>query len=639
MRRVGKVDPVQDDVREGMGVEGTAGIGEDGREQVPHPLQSDAMLDRRAHLLLAKGPFEDGDATSSDAESLGDRAVGVVGLVKDETEKDEVEGVILEGKLLGGRDPDVGARDVFRGRLDHGGVGVDAGGFQSAAGKALGEEPGADSHVEGAREAVAGKADIDDALDFEALDALRGSEAVGVASKTFFMHCFLHRLSSQSILKPFSYSIAHVWGCRPRWGALLIARRRAYTPLHMVEFIHTSDWHLGNPFSAFSDEQQRSLASARLEGVRALLDHARAEGVTLVLVAGDQIDNGELRDARVLLELFGLIGSYPDIEVVMIAGNHDPLTPTSVYRRVDASSYPGNLRFVQRPEVVDLPERGVRILAAPLDSRNGRTNPIVELVSREGGRGASNREAAGTGGAARGGATGTGGATRREDATARGAQAPVVVGLAHGSLELGEMMEGGDSFPVSPGLADESRLDYLALGDWHSYLRSGERTYYPGTHEPLAFGDDGGALRVRIAGPGARPEVRRIGSPIYRWLELERTLDDSGLPALLETLSEAAGGPARDHTLVRLLLDGYVSLERFKLLEERIAIADSQLFALFRGRTPSIRPSEEELRSLAGEGYMRRVVERLLELARGGDATADAALLRVHEFFRAAGGE
>jgi len=378
----------------------------------------------------------------------------------------------------------------------------------------------------------------------------------------------------------------------------------------MVELIHTSDWHLGNPFSAFGGSQREALSAARFEAIERLFTYAREQGVRLVLCAGDQIDNGELRDTKVLLRAFGVISSFPEIQVVMIAGNHDPYTPSSVYARVAAGSYPKNLMFVERPQVVELPDHGVRILAAPLTERHGRVNPIVDLCA-----------GLGTGDGDRGASEG-------------GEDTAVIIGLAHGSAAVSERLGGdSDAFPIPPRLAVEAGLDYLALGDWHSHLSLGERTYYPGTHEPLAFGDDAGSLHVGIEERGTIPTVKRIGSPIYRWEELNRTLRDENLEEALAELGQSADGGS---SVIRLVYDGFVSLEGYKRLEEQLTITEGIDFARFVERMPDIRPSTDELRAIASEGYMKQVVDKLLLLAEDGDRKADEALLRVYSYFSAA---
>lgn len=397
----------------------------------------------------------------------------------------------------------------------------------------------------------------------------------------------------------------------------------------MVEFIHTSDWHLGNPFSSFTEDEKQHLAEARFQAVDRIFAYAQREGIRLVLCAGDQIDSGELRDTSVLLRLFGIIARFPEIQVVMITGNHDPYTTGSIYTRVDAGSRPPNLRLLSKPEILELTELGARLYAAPLVKRHGRDNPIVELAAA--------------------GRTDT---PHGSQAASAAEPALVTIGLAHGSLAVSDTV-GGDSeaFPIPPAFAAEAGLDYLALGDWHSYLKSGDRTYYPGTHEPLAFGDDAGALHVRIGSPGARPEVKRIDTTVMQWREVSQSIADGSAESFLKGLSRPAeshgsdpaglgplfeeGAPAGSRTILKLTLRGYLSLERFKQLEEGLSMAEGSFFRVFREQMPSVRPSDEEIRGLEIEGYMERVLKKLIALGQEGNPTAEAAMVRMYEFFHA----
>ena len=61
------------------------------------------------------------------------------------------------------------------------------------------------------------------------------------------------------------------------------------------------------------------------------------------------------------------------------------------------------------------------------------------------------------------------------------------IGLAHGSVpeRLPEPSEAAN--PIALNRAERARLDYLALGDWHGYLKVGERTWYSRTPEPDRF--------------------------------------------------------------------------------------------------------------------------------------------------------
>src|SRR5690606_18796715 len=107
------------------------------------------------------------------------------------------------------------------------------------------------------------------------------------------------------------------------------------------------------------------------------------------------------------------------------------------------------------------------------------------------------------------------------------------VGLAHGSV-TGRLPEGIDSSnPIAPDRALRARLDYLALGDWHGCLRIDDRTWYAGTPEQDRFrgNDPGYALSVKIAEPGAVPEVTRLRVGQYHWHAWQERI---GLPGDVE---------------------------------------------------------------------------------------------------------
>jgi len=84
--------------------------------------------------------------------------------------------------------------------------------------------------------------------------------------------------------------------------------------------VHTSDLHLG------SDHRR-----ADLRGLEEVTAAARAVDADVLLLAGDVFDHNRLplavvdAAARLLADL--------ELRVVILPGNHDPLTPNSVYRR------------------------------------------------------------------------------------------------------------------------------------------------------------------------------------------------------------------------------------------------------------------------------------------------------------------
>ena len=90
-----------------------------------------------------------------------------------------------------------------------------------------------------------------------------------------------------------------------------------------VTIVHSSDLHLGTDDS-FSDRD-------RLANLPKVLDAAVDVEANVVLLAGDSFDNH--RQPVELLERAAQILRDYARPVVILPGNHDPLTPDSVYRR------------------------------------------------------------------------------------------------------------------------------------------------------------------------------------------------------------------------------------------------------------------------------------------------------------------
>jgi DNA repair exonuclease SbcCD nuclease subunit len=92
-----------------------------------------------------------------------------------------------------------------------------------------------------------------------------------------------------------------------------------------VTIVHSSDLHLGTDDS-FSDKD-------RLAVLPKVLTAASEVNADVVLLAGDSFDNHR-QPLELLERAADLLREYRK-PVVILPGNHDPLTPDSVYRRAD----------------------------------------------------------------------------------------------------------------------------------------------------------------------------------------------------------------------------------------------------------------------------------------------------------------
>src|SRR5260370_13794068 len=100
----------------------------------------------------------------------------------------------------------------------------------------------------------------------------------------------------------------------------------------VLRLLHTADWHLGRRFPSFPEEGQKKLSRARMDVVTRILDVARRNAVNAVLCVGDIFDDPD--PAPDFWE--GLARTFrshagPHPPLFLIPGNHDPLTPESVW--------------------------------------------------------------------------------------------------------------------------------------------------------------------------------------------------------------------------------------------------------------------------------------------------------------------
>jgi len=338
----------------------------------------------------------------------------------------------------------------------------------------------------------------------------------------------------------------------------------------MITFIHTSDWHIGNSFAHFDRETGKKMNRARLMAVETIFIYARKKKIPLILCAGDAIDNGQLAPEKNLLDLLTIIKKYPEITVVMITGNHDPLMANTIYQRVAQENYPPNLHLVRETnKVIFFESMNLKIFAASTIEKNGRDNPLNWVK------------------------------------TGDIDESKINIGLAHGSIKKETFAV--NCFPIEPGFALEKKLDYLALGDWHSYSKINDRTYYCGTPEPLQFDDNGFPLEITIEKRGAIPKVEKVtGVRQYLWEQQEKEISDNQFEDFREKL-ESVG----DKEVKKIKIRGFLSPENYKIYKELLQMNLIRYYEI--DDQVSITPNADDLLSI-GDGYIKDVVKQLMEI-------------------------
>lgn len=384
----------------------------------------------------------------------------------------------------------------------------------------------------------------------------------------------------------------------------LAAAAGLYNP-RMIHFLHTADWQIGRQYGQFETDDAALLAEARFDAVARIAALAAERQVDAVLVAGDVFDTQGVSD-RTIRRLFAALAAYAG-PWVMIAGNHDAALADSVWSRAaQLGCIPPNVRVPPRPGVVDLAAQNLAVLAAPLTQRHtyDDVTQAFDAMESEPGR--------------------------------------IRVGLAHGSV-AGRLPDTIDATnPIAPDRASRARLDYLALGDWHGCLSIDERTWYAGTPEQDRFrgNEPGYVLDVRIAAPGATPQVERVATGKYRWSAWTETLS---LPTDAQALAERLAA-LRAEDVLRLELQGHVNVPTWEALQRAVDQAAAQARAVlpdFSGLL--LEPDDADLAQLGASGYVGEVATQLQAMQADPEQAAVAGealrlLLRFQREGTAAGG-
>ncbi|MGQ9425236.1 metallophosphoesterase family protein [Gilvimarinus sp. F26214L] len=341
----------------------------------------------------------------------------------------------------------------------------------------------------------------------------------------------------------------------------------------MPKILHTADWQIGRAYNRLDVEDAAALAEARFTAVERLAELARDQGCDLVVVAGDVFDAQTVSD-RTIRRTFNALEAFSG-PWVLLPGNHDAALAESVWTRARRlKAVPDNVHLALEPGVLELPEQGVAVLAAPLTQRHTYDDLTAAFDQWE---------------------------------TSPGL---LRIGLAHGCVQ-GILAEEIDSAnPIAQDRAERGRLDYLALGDWHGVKKIDGRTWYSGTPEPERFrnNDAGYALVVDFEQPGAEPVVTPHRTGQHEWQLLHESLTvESDLDAFVEALAGITPNSVLDIRLV-----GEVTLAGEQRLLQALAEAEARHRSLRCDRSGlRLQPTEADIAALRADGYLGEVIQEL----------------------------
>jgi DNA repair exonuclease SbcCD nuclease subunit len=390
----------------------------------------------------------------------------------------------------------------------------------------------------------------------------------------------------------------------------------------MVSFLHAADLHLGLRITRFSVDIARKVREARFQALEKIRDAAKEQHVDFVIIAGDLFDDHAV-DGDIAKRAFDLLESFT-VPVYVVSGNHDPLLAGAVWDRPPWNKpNPKRLCVLREAKPVEaIP--GVILFPCPVFRKNSTADPTTWIA-----------------------------AAPMDDG-------PIRIGVAHGSLKVREDLPVDDHL-IARHAAHDYKLDYLALGHWHSrQLFRGpdgvERTAYSGVHEPLRFPGSpesrtgwapysavlreefvdsgrGEILHVRIDGPSAPPALRAIEVGHLIWADEKHELTSA--EEMSRLIDEVAIRPAAERCLLRLRLEGVLEAQAMLRLQQLRAVLDRYLFAELDESGLHLQPTEVEIREVAGAGVLRRVLDQLQHEASGPEPevrrVAERAILLLYQ--------
>lgn len=282
-----------------------------------------------------------------------------------------------------------------------------------------------------------------------------------------------------------------------------------------LKILHSADWHLGSPFTGFS-ESQRALLKREQEKIPGkVTDLCRRENCDMMLLSGDIFDGRPSRDT---VELVQKALKASGVPVLISPGNHDFCEPGSPWLE---DSWPENVFvFTRGLESVTISGFDCRIYGAGYQSMD--CPGLLEDFQAEG-------------------------------------DEKYCVAVLHGD----PVQSGSPYCPITAGQVKGSGLDYLALGHIHKAgaFRSGSTLCaWPGC--PMGRGwDETGEKGVCIVTLGDTAEIQAISLDTLRFHQMQVDIGADAVEAL-ETVLPGAG--SNDFYRVALTGCGEANLEDLK---------------------------------------------------------------------------
>lgn len=143
----------------------------------------------------------------------------------------------------------------------------------------------------------------------------------------------------------------------------------------MVKILHTADMHLDSPFTLVNAAMSEARRSDLRSAFSALMMYVKDNKIDLVLIAGDMFEH-EYATKETVSMVIKEFEKVPECKFVISPGNHDPYTPTSVYKK---TKFPDNVYIFTEPtlSLFSFSDIGVDVYGYAFTKPYMERNPII----------------------------------------------------------------------------------------------------------------------------------------------------------------------------------------------------------------------------------------------------------------------
>lgn len=375
-----------------------------------------------------------------------------------------------------------------------------------------------------------------------------------------------------------------------------------------VTFLHTSDWQIGMTRWFLSAEAQARFDAARLAAIRRLGQVALEHECEFIVVAGDVFETNSL-NKQTTGRVREALAALP-VPVYLLPGNHDPLTPDSIFFSTAVAE---GVHVIADSEPIAVAP-GVEIVGAPLRSKHTFEDPVRLALEP------------------------------LAPATDR-----IRIAVGHGQV----LSRTSDPAPDSIDLdfvetcLDSGVISYLALGDTHSAAPVGKsgKVWFSGAPEVTDFlelstsGGENNSGKALVISVSEDRDVSVEEVPVGTWRFEAMTRDINSREDAEAFIQELEAYENKPEVAIKYALRGSVDLTTMSYVEQELDRLKPVFAALYeRDRLMDLQldPAEEDLAAMNVSGYQAEALAELLSSAQAGpDQQAASDALRL--MFRLSG--